>query len=159
MIVEQEGMISAVVYCKQRILMAAQLEKVKFGGELEGNFGKAEEATGAGEKLAGKTAAVDVRDEEETAIASSKGGDEDATSATVKTDDDTNLEIDTTGKDEQVEGDDEKDKEPEASNAKGKEPKTDKIPKVHILQLRAEGMAEEMADDELKDFIMPKDFF
>lgn len=179
MIVEQEGVISAVVYCKQRTLMAAQMEKLKLGEELEPEFGKSKgEATDAGEALAGKTAelgvkdgeasnagdvlagkvaGLDVKDGEETATADSKDGDD--TSATVKAEEDGTSKTATEDNGKQPEADDVKATEPDASNAKGKEPETDKITKVRILQLRAEALAEDLANDELKNFIMPKDFF
>jgi len=136
MIVEQEGVISAVVYCKQRTLMAAQLEKGKFEREL------ADE----GENLAREVGGMGLKDGDADATCDPNDGQ--ATAATDHKDGDATPETDTT----------DKDKDPEASNGKAKKPEDVKPTKMLILQWRAEGMADEMANDELKDFIMPKDF-
>ncbi|KAK4694003.1 hypothetical protein P7C71_g3498, partial [Lecanoromycetidae sp. Uapishka_2] len=181
MIVEQEGVISAVVYCKQRTLMAAQLEKGKFGGELEVDSGKKkEEATDSSEGLTGELVNLDLKGGQETTPKDPKDGnvtsatdqeegdttsatgtkegedtsandpqDGEATNATDKTEEDATLGTDSKGKGKDL----------EANGAEAEQPENKGITKVRILQLRAEGMAEGMAEDELKDFIMPKDFF
>ena len=52
-----------------------------------------------------------------------------------------------------------------SSKGKGKarsddtEEEENKPSKVRILELRAEAIAEVMVEDELKDFVMPKDFY
>ncbi len=126
MIVEQEGVISVVVYCKQRTLMAAQLEKAKFGGEL----------TNAGDDLAKKVRKLDVKEGDAMSKDADKEGE--ATAAAAQTEDAADSASDV-----------KKGKERE----KGAEPT-----KMQILQWRAEGMAESLAEDELEHFIMPPDF-
>lgn len=130
MIVEQEGVISVVVYCKQRTLMAAQLEKAKFGGELT------DAGDDAGDDLAKKARDLDVKEGDAMSKDADKEGE--ATAAAAQTEDAADSASDV-----------KKGKEPE----KGAEPT-----KMQILQWRAEGMAESLAEDELEHFIMPPDF-
>ena len=131
MIVEQDNVVSAVVYCKDDTLIAAQLPKASFPSN---------------DDLVGKA-----QNHEST----------NNDPATAKTE---NGEDESDGSDDA--GTETEDGASTNSNGKGKarsqldsEEEENKPSKVRILELRAEAIAEVMAEDELKDFVMPKDFY
>ena len=130
MIVEQDDIVSVVVYCKDDTLIAAQLPKDSFPSdddllakpqklELENNdpaIGQTHENEGdASDEISV------VEDEDGVSNSSKRKGKA--------------CSEDTTGEEE------------------------NKPSKLRILELRAEAIAEVMVEDELKDFVMPKDFY
>ena len=131
MIVEQDDIVSVVVYCKDDTLIAAQLPKDSFPSdddllakaqkqELEINdpaIGQTHENEGD----ASDESSVD-EGEDRASNSSSKG------KSKARSEDTTNEE-------------------------------ENKPSKLRILELRAEAIAEVMVEDELKDFVMPKDFY
>ncbi len=126
MIVEQDDVVSAVVYCKDDTLIAAQLPKDSFpsSDDLVG--------TAQNPDLRGNDPAIGQIENEEAASDESGVESEDGASNNSK------------GKGK-----------PRAEDTEDEE---DKPSKVRILELRAEAIAEVMVEDELKDFMMPKDF-
>ena len=127
MIVEQDDIVSAVVYCKDDTLIAAQLPKDSFPSD---------------DDLIGKAQNLGLRDNDPVIgqIHENEGGSSDESSV--------------------------EDEDGASSSSKGKgkvrsedaEEEENKPSKVRILELRAEAMAEVLVEDELKDFVMPKDF-
>ena len=126
MIVEQDDVMSAVVYCKDDTLIAAQLPKDSFPSS---------------DDLFGKIQNIELRDNDSAIGQIENEGDES---------DESGIE----------------DEDGASSNSKGKgkarsedtEEEENMPSKIRILELRAEAIAEVMVEDELKDFVMPKDF-
>ena len=152
LIVEQEGIVSAVVYCKQRTLMAAQLGKDQSSKELaDGENGLARQVhdvdVGKGDAIT-----MDAPEKEgDLAAESDNENDSDTTEPT----DEGDSELGNTQNDGPAEnGASEFDHNKTSRRAERASGPT----KLQILQWRAEGMAESLAENELKDFIMPPDF-
>ena len=126
MIVEQDDVVSAVVYCKDDTLIAAQLPKDSFPPNDE---------------LIWKAQNPELKDKDPAIGQIENEGDKSDESAIEDEDGASN-----------------------SSKGKGKACSEDteeeaQIPsKVRILELRAEAIAEVVVEDELKDFVMPKDF-
>ena len=148
MFIEQDDFVGVVVHVKERTLIAALKKKGDFAGEtddlakmVQGLDLKEGDATGGTAKKDGN--ATDP-----------KGGKEGTTTDGAVEEDGGNP-----GETGSVKG-----VEPEeVSKGNGKEPAKDdskgyKPSKIRILELRAEAIAEALAEGELKDFYMPKDF-
>ena len=126
MIVEQDDVVSAVVYCKDDTLIAAQLPK--------GSFPSSDDLIGKVQNLELSNSDPAIGQIENEVDKSDESG---------------------------VESED-----GDSNNSKGKgkarsedtEEEENKPSKIRILELRAEAIAEVMVEDELKDFMMPKDF-
>ena len=130
MIVEQDGVVSAVVSCKDDTLIAAQLPKASFPPH---------------DDLVGKAQNLDLK-ENDLAIGQIENGEDGSDES-----DETGTEIeDGASSDSKGKG--------KAHSEDSEEDET-KPSKVRILELRAEAVAEVMVEDELKDFVMPKDFY
>ena len=129
MIVEQDGVVSAVVYCKDDTLIAAQLPKASFPSN--------DDLVSKGQNLELK--------ENDPAIGQIENGE------------DGSDESDETGT-ETEDGASSDSKGKGNAHSKDSEEEEKKPSKVRILELRAEAVAEVMVEDELKDFVMPKDF-
>ena len=128
MIVEQDDIVSAVVYCKDGTLIAAQLPKASFpsnddliGKAQDLELGNDDPVIGPIHENEGDASDESVVESEDRASNSSKGK----------------------GKDRSEDAEEEE----------------NKPSKLRILELRAEAIAEVMVEDELKDFVMPKDFY
>ena len=125
-IVEQDDVVSVVVYCKDDTLIAAQLPKDSFPPS-DDLFRKAQD--------------LELRDNNSAIGQIENEGDESDESAVEDEDGASN-----------------------SSKGKGKARSDDteegenKPSRIRILELRAEAIAEVMVEDELKDFVMPKDF-
>lgn len=127
MIVEQDNVVSAVVYCKDDTLIAALLPK---------------DSVPSSDDLVGKAQNLDLKVNDPA-----MGG----------------AESEVASSDESIA----ETEDGASNNSKGKgkvrseeaEEEESKPSKVRILELRAEAIAEVMVEDELKDFVMPKDFY
>ena len=129
MIVEQDEIVGVVVYCKDDTLIAAQLPKDSFPSD---------------DDLLAKPQKLEL-DNNDAAIGQIHGNQGDAS--------------------DESSVDEDEDGASNSSKRKGKsrsEDTTDeeenKPSRMRILELRAEAIAEVMVEDELKDFVMPKDF-
>ena len=127
MVVEQDDVVRAVVYCKDDTLIAAQLPKASFPSN---------------DDLVGKAKNLDLKGNDPAIGQIENEGDGADESGTETEDGASN---------------DSKGKGRARSEDSAKE--EDKPSKVRILELRAEAIAEVMVEDELKDFVMPKDFY
>ena len=158
MFVEQDDHVGAVVYVKERLLIAALKEKRNLIGETD-ELAKLikdldleeEDATDAKEEEEGVIA--DAKENEGVTTNAKDGKEGTTTGGTIEKQ---GVDPEESSSVRDVESEDETD-------GKGKEPATDdskpkKPSKIRILELRAEAMAEALADGELKDFRMPKDF-
>ena len=148
MFVEQDDFVGVLVYVKERTLIAALKKKRDFAGETD--------------DLAKMIQRLDLKEGDDTGRTAKEDGNAiDAKGGKEGT---------TTGETVEKDGGDPgetgsvKGVEPEQmSEAKGKEPAKDdskgyKPGKMRILELRAEAIAEALAEGELKDFHMPKGF-
>lgn len=148
MFVEQDDFVGVLVYVKERTLIAALKKKRDFAGETD--------------NLAKMIQRLDLKEGDDTGRTAKEDGN--------ATDAKGGKEGTTTGETVEKDGGDPgetvsvKGVEPEqVSEAKGKEPAKDdskgyKPGKMRILELRAEAIAEALAEGELKDFHMPKGF-
>ncbi|KAL2044825.1 hypothetical protein N7G274_002600 [Stereocaulon virgatum] len=147
MYVDQDDHVGVVVYVKERLLIAALKEKRNLRGEtdelaklIKGLNLEEEDATDAKETEGGATDAKGGTEGAATDGSVEKGGADPEEPSSVQS----------------VESEDEtegKGKEPANEDPKPKKPS-----KMRILELRAEAIAEALADGELKYFRMPKDF-
>ena len=130
MIVEQDDIVSAVVYCKDDTLIAAQLPKASFPSN---------------DDLIGNIQNLDLKDNDPTIgqIHENEGAASDDSSVDENEDGASNSSSKGKGKARSEDTTDEEENKPS---------------KIRILELRAEAIAEVMVEDELKDFVMPKDF-
>ena len=130
MIVEQDDIVSAVVYCKDDTLIAAQLPKASFPSN---------------DDLIGNTQNLDLKNNDPTIgqIHENEGAASDDSSVDGNEDGASNSSSKGKGKARSEDTTDEEENKPS---------------KIRILELRAEAIAEVMVEDELKDFVMPKDF-
>lgn len=127
MVVEQDNVVSAVVYCKDDTLIAAQLPKAFFPSN---------------DDLVGKAEKLDIKEHDlaKGQIESEEDGSDESGAETGD-----GASSDSKGKGR--------------ASSEESEDEGNKPPKVRILELRAEAIAEVMVEDELKDFVMPKDFY
>ena len=127
MVVEQDDVVSAVVYCKDDTLIAAQLSKASFPSH---------------DDLVGKTEKLDLK-ENDPAIGQIESEEDGSDESGADTGDGASTDSKGKGK----------------ARSEDSEGEENKPSKVRILELRAEAIAEVMVEDELKDFVMPKDFY
>ena len=131
MIVEQDDVVSAVVYCKNDTLIAAQLPKASFPSN-DDLIGKAQNHESTNNDPA--TAKTENREDKPDESDDTGTETEDGASTNSKGKGKARSELDS-------------------------EEEKNKPSKLRILELRAEAIAEVMAEDELKNFVMPKDFY
>ena len=129
-IVEQDGVVSAVVYCKDDTLIAAQLPKASFPSH---------------DDLVGKIQNLELEENDPATGQRENGEDGSNESDETGTETEDGASSDSKGKGKAHSEDSEEDET--------------KPSKVRILELRAEAVAEVMVEDELKHFVMPKDFY
>ena len=127
MVVEQDDVVSAVFYCKDDTLIAAQLPKASFHSN---------------DDLVGKAKTFDSKGND-PAIGQIENEGDGSDESGVETEDGASTDSKGKGK----------------ARSEDSEEEENKPSKVRILELRAEAIAEVMAEDELKDFVMPKDFY
>ena len=129
--VEQDGFVGTVVYVKQRILMVALLETVELGGAMKDLDP---------EVLASGTQKTDTAD----------GMALKAEQMSIDNEDNTVTDDEETNQSQEIDGD---------SSEESTTSDCPKIKRLLILEWRAEAMADAMNEDDLKDFVMPKDYF
>ena len=127
MVVEQDDVVSAVVYCKDDTLIAAQLPK---------------DSIPSNDDLVGKDQKLEL-EESDPAMGHAKNEGDGSDESGAETED--GASSDSKGKGR--------------ARSEDSEEEEIKTSKVRILELRAEAIAEAMVEDELKDFVMPKDFY
>ena len=127
MVVEQDDVVSAVVYCKDDTLIAAQLPKASFPSN---------------DDLVGKAKTFD-SEINDPAIGQIEYEGDGSDGSGVETEDGASTDGKGKGK----------------ARSEDSMEEENKPSKVRILELRAEAIAEVMVEDELKDFVMPKDFY
>lgn len=130
MIVEQDGVMSAVVYCKDDTLIAAQLPKASFPSN---------------DDLVGKALNLELKQNDPAIgqIDSGEDGSDESDETGTETEDGASSDSKGKGK----------------AHSEDSEQEESKPSKIRILELRAEAIAEVMVEDELKDFVMPKGFY